>query len=154
MSSKQTRPDVKSCGVLVFRKKPNFSFLLMKHSNRWDLPKGHVDAGESEIETALRELNEETGIRENHIDLDPDFRFSHFYTVRKKRYGMQPKLKELVIFLGVLTCHQELELTEHIGHDWIEWNPPHKIQIKSIDPLLTSVDEYWSNNSQSPPEPG
>ncbi len=30
------------------------SFLLMKHRNRYDLPKGHVDSGETEMQTALR----------------------------------------------------------------------------------------------------
>jgi 8-oxo-dGTP pyrophosphatase MutT (NUDIX family) len=29
----------------------------------WSLPKGHVEAGESEPETAVREVHEETGIR-------------------------------------------------------------------------------------------
>ena len=54
--------QLKSCGVLVFRDEPSLSFLLMEHTQRLDLPKGHVDPGESEIECALRELEEETGI--------------------------------------------------------------------------------------------
>lgn len=146
MSSKQTRPELKSCGVLLFREQPRLSFLLMEHTDRWDLPKGHVDPGETELETALRELHEETGIAHDQIELDPDFRFSSFYTVRKKRFGKKPMLKELVIFLGTLTSHdldQELEITEHIGYDWFDWDPPHEIQLKSIDPLLHAVDEYW-----------
>ena len=148
MSSNQTMPDIKSCGVLVFREQPTLSFLLMEHVDRWDLPKGHVDPGESEIETALRELHEETGIAPQHIELDPDFRFSHFYQVRKKRYGKKPVLKELVIFLGSLTLEKiELEITEHIGYDWFEWDPPHEIQGKSIDPLLTAVEEYWGRQA-------
>ena len=53
---------IKACGFLVFRDVPDPSFLLMKHPKRWDLPKGHVDPGESEVETALRELHEETGL--------------------------------------------------------------------------------------------
>jgi len=64
------RPQVRSSGVIVFRKQPQLSFLLMKHANRWDLPKGHVDPGESDIECALRELDEETGIQRDDIKLD------------------------------------------------------------------------------------
>lgn len=44
--------EVKSCGFLVM--KSNQSFLLMKHRNRYDLPKGHMEVGETEQQTALR----------------------------------------------------------------------------------------------------
>ena len=54
--------DVKSCGFLLVRGEPIREFLLMRHADRWDLPKGHVDAGETEMECALRELAEETGV--------------------------------------------------------------------------------------------
>ena len=41
---------ITSCGIIVFRRQPELSFLLLKHHNRWDLPKGHVEPGESEQE--------------------------------------------------------------------------------------------------------
>ncbi len=146
MSQNQTNPAVKSCGVLIFRRQPQLSFLLMEHTNRWDLPKGHVDPGESELETALRELQEETGLSAEQIHLDPDFRYSHFYQVQKKRYGKKPVLKELVVFLGTLSnahANHEIELTVHIGYKWFDWQPPHEIQLKSIDPLLETVATFW-----------
>ena len=43
---------IKSCGFLIFRNEFQ-SFLLMKHKTRWDLPKGHVDPGESDMELSL-----------------------------------------------------------------------------------------------------
>ena len=73
--------------------KPDRSFLLMKHHDRYDLPKGHMESGENEHQTALRgeekkdieqrsmiidfqlELMEETGIRSTDIEIDPKFRF-------------------------------------------------------------------------------
>ncbi|MFN9976001.1 MAG: NUDIX domain-containing protein, partial [Phycisphaerae bacterium] len=45
-----------SCGFLIVKGDPIDSFLLMRHPKRWDLPKGHVDPGETEMECALREL--------------------------------------------------------------------------------------------------
>ena len=147
MSTEPAKPDVKSCGVLIFREEPTLSFLLMEHRDRLDLPKGHVDPGESDLETALRELEEETGITSDDIKLDPDFRYSHCYQVHKKRYGNVPKLKELVIFMATLTNDVELELTEHIGYQWVEWDPPHQIQEKTIDPLLAEVSEFLANRS-------
>ena len=152
MSTKKSEPEIKSCGVLVFRNQPKKSFLLMEHSNRWDLPKGHVDPGESDIETALRELQEETGISANQIELDPDFRFSHVYQVKKKRYGKRLVQKELVIFLGLLVddfASEEIVLTEHIGYRWFPWQPPHSIQTATIDPLLDFVTRFWNPQNSS-----
>ena len=36
--------------------------LMIYRNNRWDLPKGHVDSGESDEECAVREIAEETGV--------------------------------------------------------------------------------------------
>lgn len=71
--------QVKSGGVILFRDAPTCSFLLMKHTNRFDLPKGHIEKGESEVECALRELYEETGIYRELVVLEPDFRFETVY---------------------------------------------------------------------------
>ena len=102
MMTDRSKADIRACGVLVFRRHPARQFLLMQHADRWDLPKGHVDRGETEYETALRELHEETGIRDAELELDPHFRFSLMYTVRQKKFGGQPRQKELVVFLGEL----------------------------------------------------
>ena len=63
----------KSCGAIVYRKyHGNTEILLIKHVNsgHWSFPKGHVEGNETEIETAKREIMEETGID---VNLDPTF---------------------------------------------------------------------------------
>ena len=43
--------------------------LMIYRNNRWDLPKGHLETGETTAECALREVAEETGIKaENESD--------------------------------------------------------------------------------------
>lgn len=138
--------EVRSCGFLVFQtceKSNHKQFLLMKHRNRWDLPKGHVDPGETQLECALRELHEETAIQEADITIDSEFRFSQQYEVRYKRNNHQPQWKELVVFLAALKHPVEMVITEHIGFEWFDWAPPHSIQEQTIDPLLDSVARYW-----------
>jgi bis(5'-nucleosidyl)-tetraphosphatase len=135
-------PEVKSCGVLLVRGEPIDRFLLMKHHDRWDLPKGHVDPGETELHCALREMEEETGIPRELVSIDPEFRFAHRYHVQGPRTNWEKKLKELVIFLGRLPRDMEITVTEHIDFAWFDWDPPHAIQERTIDPLLRALEEH------------
>ncbi len=55
----------KSCGAVVYRKHHgNTEILLIKHikSGCWSFPKGHMEGDESEAQTAIREIKEETNI--------------------------------------------------------------------------------------------
>lgn len=143
-------PDVVSAGYLLFRASPqtgSLQFLLMQHSDRWDLPKGHVDAGETIEQAALRELREETGIATDHVWTDPNFRFDYRYEIQRRG---QIRRKLLVIFLGWLHRDRPLELTEHIGFHWFDWSPPHIIQTRSIDPLLAAVETYLARKPDWP----
>lgn len=51
-------------GIILFRRFPrSVKFLLIKqHQGHWGFPKGHIETGERHIDTATRELHEETGI--------------------------------------------------------------------------------------------
>lgn len=133
--------EVKSCGFLIVRGEPIGEFLLMRHADRWDLPKGHVDPGETEMQCALRELREETGIALSAIEVLDGFRFTSHYQVRGKKSG-QLYDKTLVLFLARLKRDVTISVTEHPGYQWFPWQPPHKIQAWTIDPLLAEVERF------------
>lgn len=100
----------KSCGALVFYLKDNREqILLIKHSNsgHWSFPKGHVEAGETEVETAVREIFEETGVNAN---IDTRFREVVTYSPKKD------VLKDVIYFFATTdndaTEKQESEVSE------------------------------------------
>ncbi len=102
----------KSCGALVFRKNAGKTeLLLIKHrcGGHWSFPKGHVESGENELQTALREIKEETGLE---VSLMDGFRQS-------VEYFPKPHVKKQVVyFLGTpegddTVRRQEEEISEY-----------------------------------------
>ena len=55
----------KSCGCVIFRNADELRVLIIKQSRNgnWSFPKGHVEEGETEIQTASREVFEEVGLK-------------------------------------------------------------------------------------------
>ncbi len=110
-------PKEKSCGTIVFHLFPKVMYLLLQYGARhWDFPKGHVEAGENEEETARRELQEETGIHK--ASLIPSFRetIKYFYTKGGQRIS-----KEVVFFLMEASETEVLLSSEHIGFVWLPY---------------------------------
>ena len=110
----------KSCGALVVRREEdNYYILMIRHKaggNR-SFPKGHVEEGETEYETALREVMEETSSR---IAIVSDFRATVNY---RPSPGV---MKEVVYFLAFTTSAdikaREGEIAE------VEWVPLEKAE--------------------------
>ncbi|RYE87788.1 MAG: NUDIX domain-containing protein [Myxococcales bacterium] len=141
-------PRVKSCGLLLFRDGPPKSFLLMCLPGRYDLPKGHLEGRETELQCAMRELNEETGIAAEDVELDPGFRYTETYFPRYRRFGGRRVEKTLVIFLGRLSRGDvTIKLTEHDDCEWVAWPPPPTLQRLTVDPLLYQVAVHWARQA-------
>ncbi|MFP6648907.1 MAG: NUDIX domain-containing protein, partial [Pirellulaceae bacterium] len=94
--------EVMSTGFLVIRRQPEVSFLLLRHPDRWDLPKGHLDPGETPAECALRELEEETGIGQEDISIVEDFEFRLVYPVPDRQQPSEIAEKTLLVYLAWL----------------------------------------------------
>ena len=70
----------KSCGAVVFtRVDGEIRYLLIKSlTGTYGFPKGHVEAGETEIQTARREIFEEVGLS---VELLSGFRREDKYRI-------------------------------------------------------------------------
>lgn len=89
---KQVMQYARSVGVIVFCTFDiGIKYLLIKHSKgHWAFPKGHMEEGETDIDTALRELEEETGLKgvrliNNEFFLSEEYIFKHGNDLIHKR---------------------------------------------------------------------
>lgn len=81
----------KSCGAVLFTTEKEIKKFLLVESNYFGFPKGHVEENETEQETALREIKEETGVDAKII---PGFRETVNYKLPNGN------VKEVVFFIA------------------------------------------------------
>ncbi len=111
----------KSVAVIVFRKEEDFRFLLLwkKESEHyrevWEFPKGNAEKNETEKQTALRELQEETGLTEKDLKFfDFKDKISFFY-----RNEAQELIKKEVSSVLCQTTKSEIAISfEHNAYRW------------------------------------
>lgn len=104
----------KSCGVVPFRRlggNAEILLLFQRGSGTWSFPKGHMEAGETEQQTALRELFEETGFR---TKLVPSARAATEYRISSAAR------KQVVLFLGEVHGGPRLQAREIESCRWVK----------------------------------
>lgn len=112
----------KSCGGIIFYKtRQNVKILLVKNNNGryWSFPKGHIEDGETEQETAVREIKEETGLD---VTLVNSFReISEYCPFGKIR-------KRVVFFLArAFTDNVRIQEEEIDSYIWVDLQQARKL---------------------------
>lgn len=107
--------DERSAGVVLFNATgPEPEYLLLHYTaGHWDFPKGNIELGETERQTAVREIREETGISD--VTFIEGFRHVVSYRYRK---GRRVVSKEVVFFLAQTSAKDVVISHEHIGYAW------------------------------------
>lgn len=104
----------KSCSVLPYRVvngEPEYLLVFEAFSQCWSLPKGHMEAGETEVETARRELWEETGMT---AKLDTS-------ATAVIEYSISPVAKKQVVFFrGEVNGTPKTRPGEIEGFKWVK----------------------------------
>ena len=131
----------KSCGAIIFRKgNIGKEFLLIQHSisggGHWDFPKGHVEAGETEQETALREVYEEAGLK---VQLIEKFREEITYFNKINNVN-----KKVVFFVGeVINPKVKCDGKEVVDFCWLDYTLAlEKLTYNNAKQLLKKVDLF------------
>ena len=128
----------KSCGVLPYRVldgQKEYLIVFEQYSQCWSLPKGHMEAGETEAETAQRELLEETGLTAR-MDL------GRTATVE---YPISPiARKQVVFFLGQVSGIPKARAGEIESFKWVtaEKLKDH-LFADTVDALAKLVNNEW-----------
>jgi 8-oxo-dGTP diphosphatase len=120
-------PDIRAAGGIVHRRAGDATEVLVVHRPRyedWSLPKGKVDPGETLEQTALREVEEETGVRAKlgpHVGKN-EYRDRHGRSKRVDWYLMEP-------------IDGDFEPNDEV--DEIRWVP-----VDEVRELLTHEDDF------------
>ena len=127
-----------SCGAVVFRRiNDEYRFLLIKNrrSNHWGFPKGHMEKGETQEQTAMREVLEETGV---HINIYSDFSY-------ESRYKIGAKIEKRVdVFLAstedTQTGIQREEIEDYI---WLRYTDAlNMLRFDNDKEILMAAQDY------------
>jgi len=138
-------PVEKSAGAVVVYNGKQREYLLLlypslnkKIKNYWDLPKGHIEGEESEIETIRREIIEETGLKD--IKIVPQFRkpIKYFFSRDKKT------IFKTVIFYLVKSNTKEVSISpEHLDYIWLDFYKAYEtITYKNAKKILKSAEDF------------
>ena len=127
----------KSCGVIPYRwKDGRLQLLVLKQRGyaafRWSFPKGHMEARESERDTAVRETREECGLD---LRLHEGCRETRHYQVN----GWMPK--DVVLFLGEASGEIKLQASEIETSRWVSIREAGSLLHLDHLPILKRVEE-------------
>ena len=132
-------PSEKSCGAVIFKVNGDRRYLLLHYEGgHWDFVKGHVENGETEKQTVLRETEDEAGLTD--LTFIEGYRnpISYYY----RRAG-KTVFKEVVFFL-LESKSDEVRLSrEHVGFDWMTYDRAYeRLTYKNAKDTLRKAREY------------
>lgn len=127
-------------GAVVYRHHDGkLEYLLLESQNKghfWGFPKGHVEAGENLVETARREIREETSLD---LPIDTSFSVKTGYDLPNGNY------KEMTLYLAEVTKKHQLQLqTEEIKNaGWFEYQAAReRLTYDNLKELLDQVNDH------------
>jgi len=130
----------KSCGAVVFTKEQgNIQFVIIRSKEGiYGFPKGHMEGTESEEETALREVLEETGLT---VNLLPGFKNEDIYTYIRNG---EKRSKRVVYFLGEYSNQLPVaQETEVASISLMDYNSAMAVfQFDNLKELLTLANGF------------
>jgi dATP pyrophosphohydrolase len=139
-----------SAGIIIFRKtREGYKFLLLYHGrNYWNFPKGKLEGEERSWQTALREVQEEAGLKASELKLIEDFKtYERFYF----RRGKEQVFKVVILYLAETKQPKITVSWEHEGYGWFTFSEAKKVLAKYPEnvKILTTAYEFLKKRGKS-----
>ncbi|RZF41458.1 hypothetical protein LSTR_LSTR000172 [Laodelphax striatellus] len=135
---------VRAAGLLIFRRSPSIEYLLLQASYKpyhWTPPKGHLDPGEDEMQAALRETVEESGINAESLAIDKNFYKQLVYEAFGKNKTVSYWLAEIVDKNATVKLS-----SEHQAFEWCTLESAlDKVEYEDTKSLLREAQEYLTS---------
>ncbi len=128
-------------GVIVFYEENDkiYFLVLQQIQGHWSFPKGHAEEGESKLDTALRELQEETGIDKVELISD-DVMITDEYKIKKDVH------KVVEFFIGeTYKKHIMIQEGEILDYKWITVDDSDVLTYESSKRILNKANKLVRN---------
>jgi 8-oxo-dGTP pyrophosphatase MutT (NUDIX family) len=123
-------PDTLSCGVVVVRKNDDgWRTLMLRAYRNWDFPKGLMEQGETPMQAAVREVGEETGIRQLSFDWGEKYLETGPYNRGKVARYYLARTEEEKVVLGIVP---ELGRAEHHQSLWVDFDKAYDLTAPRV----------------------
>lgn len=121
----------KSCGCIIINDQ-NKILLIHHNVGHWDFPKGHVEDGETEVQTAIREVKEETNID---VEVNEEYRYVTKYSPK------EDVMKQVVYFLAKnINDNKQAQLEEVSEVKWFTYEDAmNTITYETSKEILTKL---------------
>jgi 8-oxo-dGTP pyrophosphatase MutT (NUDIX family) len=138
--------ETSSGAILYHIENETIIFLLLHYfQGHWDFPKGNKEKGESDIDTALREITEETGI--NDITFLEGFKKEIFYKYKRNNHLIS---KKVVYFLAKSNSIEVVLSSEHLDFVWEPYEDAlRKITYKNSKEILSEGYKFLIESLKS-----
>jgi 8-oxo-dGTP pyrophosphatase MutT (NUDIX family) len=127
--------NVLSAGIVpVSDTQRGWMYLLLRSFNYWDFPKGEVEPSEDPFQAALRELQEETGIKDGESVWGKKYLETEKYSRGKvaRYYILKVEMPEKIIF----DPNPETGIIEHHEYRWVRYHDAQKLLGPRVNKIL------------------
>lgn len=131
--SDETETNCFGYAVIVSRYQDQWIFVRRITEKTYELPAGHREAGETILETARRELYEETGARQ--FDLEPICSFFVYEAEKEALYGVPRGM----LYYADIKSLGPLPESSEIGEVVLSENLPDRLSYPDIQPQLLAL---------------
>ena len=136
-----------SCGVVVVHwQRDHYEYLLLRAYNYWDFPKGVVEANESPLQAAIREVEEETSLTGLRFRWGEQYRETQPYNQGRKvaRYYVAETTSTAVW----LPPNPELGRPEHSEFRWVNRHEAWSMLTPRVRAILEWSDPILGQNTR------